>query len=164
MDKGLTYPHGLATIVPESETQAPMQAYFTPPKAKNYPARWLLLWQDESEVGLSMTEQAKMEKPLTQTEYRVRDYIMGTIGIGNFVYVNQAEVARELRLDRAKVCHAIKRLISLGILICGPKSGRSNTYMVSPVFCFSGGLGHGIKERRAAIGRAKVTPFQKEIV
>ena len=93
----------------------------------------------------------------------VRDYIMGTIGIGNFVYVNQAEVARELRLDRAKVCHAIKRLISLGILICGPKSGRSNTYMVSPAFCFSGGLGHGIKERKSAIGRAKVTSFQDAI-
>ena len=78
-----------------------------------------------------MTEQAEMEKPLTQTEYRVRDWLMGTIGIGNYVYVNQAEMCRRLRIDKKNASMAIKRLIELGILLRGPKSGRNNTYMVS---------------------------------
>ena len=145
------YIKGLASVWPEEEGQAPQTVYFQPPKNRKYDTRWLVLWQDGSDIGVSMTEQAKMEKPLTQTEYRVRDFLMGTIGIGNCVYVNQAEVARELRLQRADVCRAIKRLIALQILIQGPKSGRSNTYMVNPAFCFFGVLGAGIKERKAKI-------------
>ena len=159
------YLKGRATVWPEDDEQSPQTVYFQPPKKRTYNARWLLLWQDGSDIGVSMMEQALMEKPLTQTEYRVRDYLLGTIGIGNYVYVNQAEVARELRLLRHKVCLAIKRLIELEILIQGPKSGRSNTYMVNPAFCFSGGLGNGIKKRKEAIqeGKAKRIQFQSNI-
>lgn len=155
------FPTGLGTIWLEDEQQPPITAYFTPPRSKNYPVRWLLLWQDESEVGVSFMEQARMEKPLTQTEYRVRDYLLGSIGIGNYVFVNQAEVGRELRIHRQDVYAAIKRLIQLQILLIGPKSGRSNTYSVNPAFCFAGGLGNGVKERKEAIkqGKAKILQF-----
>lgn len=160
----IEYLKGRATVWPEDDAQAPQTVYFQPPKNRKYDTRWLLLWQDGSDIGVSMVEQAKLEKPLTQTEYRVRDYLMGTIGLGNYVYVNQAEVARELRLTRANVCNAIKRLIGLQILLQGPKNGKSNTYMVNPAFCFSGGLGHGIQQRKEAIkqGKAKRIEFQKQ--
>lgn len=157
------YLKGRATVWPEDDAQAPQTVYFQPPKNRKYGTRWLLLWQDGSDIGVSMTEQAEMEKPLTQTEYRVRDWIMGTIGIGNYVHVNQAEMARRLRIERATASRAIKRLIELQILIEGPKSGKSNTYMVNPAFCFSGGLGHGIQKRKETIreGKAKVIQFQE---
>ncbi len=158
----IDYLKGPATVWPEDGAQPPQTVYFQPPKNRKYNARWLLLWQDGSDIGVSMVEQAKLERPLTQTEYRVRDFLMGTIGLGNFVYVNQAEVARELRLLRHKVCLAIKRLIELNILIQGPKSGRSNTYMVNPAFCFSGGLGNGIQKRREAIKQGKRIQFQQK--
>lgn len=102
------YVKGLASVWPADDGQAPIQAYFTPPQRKSYNAQWLLLWQDET--GMSMQEQAKMERPLTQTEYRVRDLIIGEIGIGNYVYINQSEVGRELRITRSHVSEAIKRL------------------------------------------------------
>ncbi len=159
------YLRGEATVWPDDATQAPQTVYFVPPKNKKYQARWLLLWQDPSDIGVSMVEQATMEKPLTQTEYRVRDYLMGTIGIGNCVYVNQAEVARALRLHRHKVCEAIRRLVELGILLKGPKSGRSNTYTVSPAFCFAGALHSGIEKRKKQIQdtkAARVIPFSQE--
>lgn len=153
------YVAGWATVLPEDDKQEPIQAYFTPPKNRNYNAKWLLLWQDET--GMSMQEQAEMEQPLTQTEYRVRDWLIGEIGIGNYVFVNQAEVGRKLRIARSHVSVAIKRLLKLGILLQGPKSGRSNTYMVNPAFCFSGSLSNGLKERNKAIseGRAKILDF-----
>ena len=159
----IEYPHGKATIWPEDPEQPPVRAYVQPAKNHNYNARWLVVWQDGSEIGVSMAEQAQMEKPLTQTEYRVRDYLMGTIGLGNFVYVNQAEVARKLNVRRASVCEAIKRLISLQILLQGPKSGKSNAYMVNPAFCFAGKLGVGVQQRKEAIkqGKAKVIQFQE---
>ena len=155
------YIKGRASVWPEEDGQTPQTVYFQPPKNKKHDARWLLLWQDGSDIGVSMTEQAEMDV-LTQTEYRVRDWLMGTIGIGNYVHVNQAEMARRLRIERATASRAIKRLIELGILIQGPKSGRSNTYMVSPAFCFSGGLGNGIKARKEVIKqhKAKIIPFK----
>lgn len=151
----IEYLKGKATVWPEDDGQTPQTVYFQPPKNRKYDTRWLLLWQDGSDIGVGIVEQAKLEKPLTQTEYRVRDYLMGTIGLGNYVYVNQAEVARELNVHRISVVNAIKRLIELGILIQGPKSGRSNTYMVNPAFCFSGGLGNGIQKRKEAIENGK---------
>lgn len=159
----INYPKGLATVLPDDNTQEPIQAWFTPPHKRHHNAKWLLLWQGETEIEMSIQDQAKMQKPLTQTEYRVRDWLIGEIGIGNYVYVNQAEVARQLRLYRPDVSTAIKRLISLNILIPGPKSGRSNTYMVNPAFCFAGGLGHGIQERNRMIknSKAKVHEFSK---
>ena len=159
----MEYPKGLGTIWPEDETQTPVTAYFTPPRKKNYPVRWLLLWQDESEIGVSMVEQAK-SCTMTLTDYRVRDFLMGTIGLGNYVFVNQSEVARELRVHRITVVESIKRLCNMQILIRGPKSGRSNTYMVNPAFCFSGGLGNGVKVRKDTIKQSKsrVLPFTQE--
>ena len=146
---------GLATAWPEDEKQAPQNVYFVPPKAKNYgKIRWLLLWQDESEIGASIVEQAKSTN-MTLTDYRVRDFLMGTIGIGNYVFVNQSEVARELSVHKVTVCESIKRLCNMGILVKGPKSGRSNTYMVNPAFCFSGGLSNGIQKRKKAIENGK---------
>ena len=155
------YVKGLASVWPADDGQAPIQAYFTPPQKKSYNAQWLLLWQDET--GMSMQEQAKMERPLTQTEYRVRDWIIGEIGIGNYVYINQSEVGRELKITRSHVSEAIKRLIELEILLQGPKSGRSNTYMVNPAFCFSGRLSNGIKARKEAINniKAKIYNFKE---
>ena len=149
------YIKGLAEVCPIVDDKPVQTVYFEPPRKRTYNAQWLLLWQNPSDIGVSIVEQAKLEKPLTQTEYRVRDYLLGTIGIGNYVFVNQAEVARELRLLRHKVCMAIKRLVELEILIQGPKSGKSNTYMVNPAFCFSGGLGNGIRKRKEAIAKGK---------
>ena len=149
------YIRGLAEVCPIVDDKPVQTVYFEPPRKRNYPARWLLLWQDESEIGVSMSEQAK-NATLTLTDYRVRDYLMGTIGIGNYVYVNQAEVARQLNVHKVTVCESIKHLVKLQILLKGPRNGRSNTYMVNPAFCFSGGLGNGIRQRQDVIKKAKI--------
>lgn len=152
--------HGSALVLPDDHDQAPQNVYFVPPTKRHYQAKWLTLWQDSSEIGVSIMEQAENDV-LSKTEYRVRDWLLGTIGIGNFCYVNQSEMARKLNIERATASRAIKRLIELKILIPGPKSGRSNTYQVSPAFCFFGKIENGVKERREIIKseKAKVLPF-----
>lgn len=154
------YIKGFADVWPEDERQSAQTVYFEPPKKQKYDAKWLLLWQDETGAGI--VEQSEMERPLTQTEYRVRDWILGTIGIGNYCYINQSEIGRKLRVHRTDISRAIKRLIELQILIPGPKSGRSNTYMVNPSFCFAGGIGEGIKARNEAKQAGKILPFKPQ--
>lgn len=155
---------GRAMLLPDESEQGPTPVLIYPSRErKRYDQKWLILWQEQSEIGVSVMEQAKMEHPLTQTEYRVRDYLLGTIGLGNYVYVNQAEVGRELRLARSNVSAAIKRLIELQIVIQGPKAGRSNTYMLNPAYCYFGRIENGVKARRQAIktGKAKVLKFKE---
>lgn len=153
-------PQGLATVWPANDEEEPFNAYFIRPTKRQYKAKWLLMWQDET--GISMQEQAEMTKPLTQTEYRVRDWLIGEIGIGNYVFVNQSEMARRLRIQRSHASEAIKRLIELEILLQGPKSGRSNTYMINPAFCFSGKIEQGIKARNDAKQAGKILPFKTQ--
>ena len=86
-----------------------------------------------------------MVNPVTRTEYRVRGWLIGEIRIGSYVFVNQAEVVRKLRIARSYLSATIKRLVDLGILIKGCKSAKSNTYMINPAFCFSGSLYNGIE-------------------
>ena len=150
---------GPAVLLPESG-DAPLDVYLVPPKKRSYPVRWLLLWQDPSAIGVSIKEQA-MNSSMTLTDYRVRDYLLADLGIGNMCYVNQAELARLLKVRKATVCESLKRLVELGILIRGPKTGRNVPFMVSPAFCFSGGLGAGVQARKAEIReKAKVIPFR----
>lgn len=154
--------HGLATVWPNDSSQPPQNVYFVPPTKKDYRVKWLTLWQESSEIGVGIMEQAENDV-LTKTEYRVRDWLLGTIGIGNFCYVNQAEMARRLNIERATASRAIKRLIKLNILIPGPKSGRNNTYQISPAFCFFGKIGNGVKERNKVIKneKAKILEFSQ---
>lgn len=137
---------GPATLFPEKK-QKPVPVYVVDGRPKRkYNATWLLLWTDETGAGI--VEQSEMEKPLTQTEYRVRDWILGTIGIGNMAFINQAEMSRRLRVARPHISKAIKRLIELQILIPGPKSGRSNSYKINENFCFYGNINDGVNARK----------------
>ena len=79
-----------------------------------------------------LAKQATMEKPLSQAEYRVRDWLIGTIGVGKYAFVNQSEMARSLRIPRSEASRVIKQLLARKILFRGPKWGCSHSYMVSP--------------------------------
>jgi Uncharacterized membrane-associated protein/domain len=153
-------PKGRGTFWPDDENQAPTSLLVLP-RSKKYAGQWFYVHQDV-DTGVTLMEQAKYEKPLTQTEYRVRDMLLGSMGLGNWAIVNQAEIARQIRVDRAKVSHAIKRLIELGIVIQGEKIGRNSQYMISPAFCFKGSMSEGQKLVKEAEKhhKAKVIPFK----
>jgi len=138
-------PVGDGIFIPKEEGKPAthMRVLPTKPKAR-YEVKWLTLWQ-EIETGATLMEQAMYEKPLTQIEYRVRDMMLGLIGLGNWAIINQSEIARLLRLQRQNVCAAIQRLVELGIVIKGDRMGRNQQYMINPTFCFKGKLEDGQK-------------------
>lgn len=89
-------------------------------------------------------EQAR-EKRLTLTDYRVRDWLLATINVGNWAIVSQKIMAEQLTLDPAEVSKAITRLVEFGIVLRGKKIGRSSQYMINAAFCFKGPLHEGQK-------------------
>lgn len=137
--------------VEETKEDVVIPVYLTKPKAKKYEARWLLLWQDEAtQTGVSMIEQA-IDGRLTATDYRVRDYMLCKVGIGNFVHFNQSEAGRVLGIDQAHISRSVKKLVDMGIVLEGPKAGKFHTYQLNPALAFSGGLGNGINARKDII-------------
>lgn len=131
---------------------------------KDYKTKWLSVWQNVS-TGVSIMEQAKYDKPLTQTEYRVRDMIIGLIGYNNWALINQAEIAREIRVDTSNVNKALCHLIALGIIERGDKFGRYSQYKVSSGMCFKGTLDEGQRlVKQAEKQHARVIRFPSQNV
>lgn len=120
-------------------------------------AHGVIFWQTPSGIGMSAAEQAMMEKPLTQSEYRVRDFIMGSLGIGNFTAIKQTEIAKKLNMSRQAVHSAIKRLMNLNILQVEYSPAGAKLYKFNAAFCFCGGLGNGVKARKEAIKESQFT-------
>lgn len=154
----LDYIDGYGTLKSDRSGEV-ARVFVQPPKNVRYRVEWLNLWQGIN-TGVSIMEQACWAKPLTQTEYRVRDWLLGMIGIDNWAVVNQAQIARDLRLHKVSVSKAISRLIEEQILIRGEKCGRQNQYRISPAFCFKGKLETGQTYARQA-HNAKIFDFNK---
>lgn len=77
---------------------------------------------------------------LSQREFRVLLLLMSRLDFENFIHVSQAFVGKNLQMDRAHVSRAVRRLVELGILIQGPRVGRSGTYRLAPEFGWKGRL------------------------
>ena len=152
---------GQGTFWPEKDGKPPVSVFITP-KNRNYNVEWIPLWQGV-ETGVSLMEQA-IDCKMTLTDYRVRDVLLGSIHIGNWAIVNQAEIARRLRIDRADVSKAIKHLIEFGIVIKGDRMGRNHQYMIAPGFAFKGALPEGqqLVKKAAKEHKAKVLQFKQK--
>lgn len=153
----------VASLVYENDDQEIqcMPVYLQKPKNKRYRERWLLLWQtDSGGLGVSIEEQAVSGR-LTATDYRVRDYLLCKVGIGNFVHFSQTEAADILGIKQPNISKSLKKLIKMGIVLEGPKTGRFRTYQINPAMVFSGSLGNGIKEKRRVI-KDNVIPLVAE--
>lgn len=137
-----------------------LPVYLSKPKNKKYSERWAIMFltddtdEDYEETGVSIFEQAT-EGKLTATDYRVRDYVFCRLGIGNYVHINQSEAARKLRIAQPNISTSIKKLITLGIILEGPKAGKFRTYQVNPAVVYAGGIGNGVKAKNDIVRQRK---------
>ena len=70
--------------------------------------------------------------------FRVLMNLLRKLDYQNHIAVSQADMAREMGMQRPNVHRAIKRLIALGALIEGPKWGQNRTYTLNPAFGWKG--------------------------
>ena len=87
--------------------------------------------------------------------FRVLMNLLRKLDYQNHIAVSQAEMAREMGMQRPNVHRAIKRLIALGALIEGPKWGQNRTYTLNPEFGWKGkGAAHQKAVRTAEKAKA----------
>ena len=78
------------------------------------------------------------DKDLQGRTLRIFLYLCGILDFENLIQIPQVEICRELDLKRSNVSLAIKILVDKGILIQGPKVGRSFAYRLNPDYGWKG--------------------------
>lgn len=78
------------------------------------------------------------DKELRGRPMAVLTYLLAVLDFENFVQVPQSEIAAELDIGRSHVSEAISLIESKGILLRGPKVGRSSSWRLNPHYGFKG--------------------------
>lgn len=109
-------------------------------------------WVAMSQQALSMIAR---DRDLGLDAQRVLIDLMGRLDFANYLLVNQREISSELGMHPPNVSKAISLLTSKGILIKGPKAGRSLTFRLNPEYGWKGSAKshqEALAERRRAAG------------
>ncbi len=83
-------------------------------------------------------------------DLRVLLLLMARLDFENYINVVQLDIAKTLSMKKPNVSRSIKRLIALGVLLEGPKIGRSRTYRLNPNYGWKGSSKSHHKALRAA--------------
>ena len=109
-------------------------------KSSPYGSRWFMANQ---EALLAIAR----DKELTAEPYRVLMVLFGKLDFENWIHIAQNEIAETLCMQRSHVSRIIKLLEHKGILLRGPKIGRSHSYRLNPHYGGKGKVTSSIEQR-----------------
>lgn len=129
---------------------------FFPKRQNGFREGWVAMSQQ------AMRALAVAQSDLTGRQLRVLLMVLGMLDMENFLLLSQAEIAKDLGLRPSHVSEAISRLVELGILIRGPKAGRSSTFRLNPRFGWKGSASNHNKALRERMQAAGLSVVQAE--
>ena len=94
------------------------------PHRPRFREAFVMLWQDA-------LKRLAEEGELGSQHWRVLIYLMGKLDYENYIHVSQADIARGIRMDRGDVSRVMADFVKRGLLVQGPRVGRSYTYRMS---------------------------------
>ena len=99
--------------------------------------------QNPYSTGWVMNSQEALEllatdKELTGENYRVLLLLLSRLDFENWIQIAQSEIGEKLDMRKQNVSRAISLLESKGILLRGPKVGRSYAFRLNPYFGWKG--------------------------
>jgi hypothetical protein len=75
--------------------------------------------------------QISKDSDITGSDMRVLMYLFGHLDFENFIHVSQQDIAEYVGMQKQNVSRSMKKLITKGIILDGPKVGRMKTYRLS---------------------------------
>lgn len=75
---------------------------------------------------------------LNHDQMRVLMMLLAELDYENYIQVAQIDIAKSIGMQRTNVSRAIKNLLELGVILNGPKIGRSKSYRLNPQFGWKG--------------------------
>ena len=105
-------------------------AYVTPKRKNGFGTGWIAMAQNAMDL--------LADSDLDGQGWRVLAKLIGRLDFENLLVLNQAELARDLKMQRQNLQRSIKKLIELGVLLEGPRIGVSRSYRLNPEFGWKG--------------------------
>ena len=75
---------------------------------------------------------------LNHDQMRVLMALLAELDYENYIQVAQMDIADALKMQKTNVSRAVKNLIDFGIILEGPKIGRSKTYRLAKLNACTG--------------------------
>lgn len=79
-----------------------------------------------------------LAKTLTGEQFKVLMMLLADLDYENYIQVAQADIAESLEMQKTHVSRGVKALLDIGVLLQGPKIGRSHSYRLNPQFGWKG--------------------------
>ena len=100
-------------------------------KQNPYSTGWIMNSQEALELLAS-------DRDLTKESLRVLMFLMARLDFENWIQVTQKEIAEKLDLKKPNISKAVSLLEEKGIILRGPKVGRSYAFRLNPYFGWKG--------------------------
>jgi predicted transcriptional regulator len=100
--------------------------------------RWMMTFQD------SLIEIAK-DKDFTSPAKTILFFLMGSLDFENYIHLRQADIVKELEMQKSHVSTAMKLLVNKGIIL-KVKEGRTAGYKLNPHYGWKGQISNRNKE------------------
>jgi len=126
---------------------------FFPKRQNGFREGWIAMAQD------ALMAVAKMD--LGDEARRLLFAILAKLDYENYILLNQAEIGADIGMQRANVSRALAKLEAEGVLLRGPKAGRSSTFRLNPAFGWKGSAENhrkALKERMKASNISGIVP------
>lgn len=75
---------------------------------------------------------------LTGEQLKVLLALLSDLDYENYIQVAQSDIANNLSMQKTNVSRSVKALLDLGVILEGPKVGRSKTYRLNEQFGWKG--------------------------
>lgn len=126
---------------------------FFPKRQNGFKEGWVAMAQ-----GALMT---LAQSDLGQQDWRVLAGVLAKLDYENFLLLSVADLAKEIGIQRPHVSASISKLEDMGVLVRGPKAGRSSTFRLNPSFGWKGSASNhqkALRERMKASNIAGIVP------
>lgn len=100
-------------------------------KRNPYAGGWVMNSQEALEILAT-------DRDLKGETYRVLLFLLSRLDFENWIQVPQTEIAERLEMHKQDVNKAVKLLESKGIILRGPKVGRSHAFRLNPYYGWKG--------------------------
>lgn len=111
------------------------------------------------EGWLAMAQGALMQlaqSDLGQQDWRVLAGVLAKLDYENFLLLSVADLAKEIGMQRPHVSTSITKLEAMGVLLRGPKAGRSSTFRLNPSYGWKGTASNHQKALRERMKAANI--------
>ena len=100
-------------------------------KQNPYSTGWIMNSQEALELLAS-------DRDLTKESLRVLMFLMARLDFENWIQVTQKEISEKLNIKKPNISKAVSLLEEKGIILRGPKVGRSYAFRLNPYFGWKG--------------------------